>query len=174
MGRFEPSFAKSKWSQYQSNDLGQPEVGIPMRLTIVLGLIGVFLLVGCSSHPTQLTAPPTSDNQIQFSQPASNTPPQNLSWGAKRSRIRTDVVLMLPPNDTPQSAMARLIQSYEAKKDVEYTAMFTGDYKYEFSNSTDPVLVTMYSGGWFKSDEGESALHLFNGYTPPGGATLNP
>ena len=30
-----------------------------------------------------------------------------------------------------------------------------------------------YSTGWFKTDEKESSAHLFNGYTPPGGATLS-
>jgi hypothetical protein len=50
--------------------------------------------------------------------------------------------------------------------------MFTGDFTYEFSTSTDPTLVQQYSGGWFKTDETASSSHLFSGYTPSGGSTL--
>jgi hypothetical protein len=78
----------------------------------------------------------------------------------------------LPPNDTPQNAMKRFDQSYEQKKAAEYQGMFTGDFTYEFSTSTDPTLVQQYSTGWFKIDEKESSSHLFTGYTPPGGTTL--
>jgi len=80
----------------------------------------------------------------------------------------------LPPNDTPANAIERFRLAYEQKKAPEYQAMFTGDFTYEFSNSTDPTLVTQYSTGWFKNDETESSSHLFAGYTPPGGNTLEP
>jgi hypothetical protein len=78
----------------------------------------------------------------------------------------------LAANDTPANATSRLIGAYEQKKAPEYQGMFTGDFTYEFSTSTDPTLVQQYSTGWFKNDEKESSSHLFNGYTPPGGATL--
>jgi hypothetical protein len=78
----------------------------------------------------------------------------------------------LPPNDTPANAVQRFLGAYEQKKSAEYQGMFTGDFTYEFSTSTDPTLVQQYSTGWFKTDEKESSAHLFNGYTPPGGATL--
>jgi hypothetical protein len=68
----------------------------------------------------------------------------------------------------------RFKQAYEQKKAPEYQGMFTGDFTYEFSNSTDPSLVTQYSTGWFKADEKESSSHLFSGFTQPGGATLSP
>jgi len=78
----------------------------------------------------------------------------------------------LPDNTTPQLAVQRFVLAYEQKKAAEYQGMFTGDFTYEFSTSTDPTLVQQYSTGWFKNDEKESSAHLFQGYTPPGGATL--
>ena len=74
----------------------------------------------------------------------------------------------LPESVTPQRAILRLIATFEQKRITEYAELFTADFTYEFSNSTDPDLVTKYSTGWFKSDETESSLHLFQGYTPAG------
>ena len=79
---------------------------------------------------------------------------------------------VLTDQSTPQNAMRRFVGAYEQKRTPEYQGMFTGDFTYEFSNSTDPTLVQQYSTGWFKNDEKESSAHLFNGYTPPGAATL--
>jgi len=79
----------------------------------------------------------------------------------------------LVANDTPAHAMERLIASYEKKNESAFAGMFTGDYTYEFSNSTDPTLVMQYSSGWFKNDETMSSTHLFSGYTPSGGSTLS-
>jgi len=80
----------------------------------------------------------------------------------------------LPSDNTPEGAIRRFVAAYERRQFPEYRDMFTGDFTYEFSNSTDPALVQQYSTGWFKNDEKESAFHLFGGYTPPGGATLEP
>ncbi|HEV8480388.1 MAG TPA: hypothetical protein VGR66_06295 [Candidatus Eisenbacteria bacterium] len=80
----------------------------------------------------------------------------------------------LVANDTPAHAIERLISSYEKKNESAFAGMFTGDYTYEFSVYTDPTLVQQYSTGWFKSDETASSTHLFSGYTPPGGSTLEP
>jgi hypothetical protein len=80
----------------------------------------------------------------------------------------------LPPNDTPANAIERFRLAYEQKLATEYQGMFTGDFTYEFSNATDPKLVSDYSTGWFKNDEKESSAHLFAGYSPPGGVTLEP
>lgn len=74
----------------------------------------------------------------------------------------------LPPNDTPHNTMLRFLGAYEQKKAQEYQDLFTTDFTYEFSTSTDPDLVTKYQTGWFKADETESSTHLFQGYTPPG------
>src|SRR5262249_30320723 len=52
---------------------------------------------------------------------------------------------------------------YQGKKLPEFRGLFTGDYRYEFSNSTDPTLVTKYASGWFAADESASAQHLFKG-----------
>lgn len=78
----------------------------------------------------------------------------------------------LAANDTPSNTMLRFVGAYEQKDETAYAGLFAGDYTYEFSTSTDPTLVQQYSTGWFKQDETISALHLFRGYTPPGGATL--
>lgn len=78
----------------------------------------------------------------------------------------------LAANDTPAHAVSRLIGAYETKSEDAYAGMFTGDFSFEFSTSTDPTLVQQYSTGWFKNDETESSSHLFFGYTPPGGMTL--
>ena len=74
----------------------------------------------------------------------------------------------LSPNDTPHNAMLRFVGAYEQKKAQEYQDLFTTDFTYEFSNTTDPDLVAKYSTGWYKADETESSTHLFQGYTPPG------
>jgi len=97
---------------------------------------------------------------------------QHYSWAGIRAMYRSDTNPSLAANETPQGAIARLIGSYEKKLADEYAQMFTGDFAYEFSNSTDPQLVNQYSTGWFKTDETQSSLHLFQGYTPPGGVTL--
>ena len=78
----------------------------------------------------------------------------------------------LVANDTPAHAIERLISSYERKNESAFAGMFTGDYEYEFSNTTDPILVTDYSTGWFKADETASSTHLFSGYSQPGGPTI--
>jgi hypothetical protein len=88
------------------------------------------------------------------------------------SKIKPPPPPALPENTTPQLAIQRFIGAYEQKKSTEYQGIFTGDFTYEFSNSTDPTLVTQYSTGWFKTDEKESSNHLFTGFTQPGGATL--
>jgi len=97
---------------------------------------------------------------------------ERISWAHIRALYRSDTNPSLAANETPQGAIARLIGSYEKKLADEYAQMFTGDFAYEFSNSTDPQLVNQYSTGWFKTDETQSSLHLFQGYTPPGGVTL--
>lgn len=79
---------------------------------------------------------------------------------------------VLVANDTPAHAVERLVVSYERKDESAFAGMFTGDYTFEFSNSTDPNLVTEYSTGWFKDDEKQASSHLFSGYTPPGQTKL--
>lgn len=74
----------------------------------------------------------------------------------------------LAANDSPQGAIARFVGAYEQKRSSDWANMFTGDFVFEFSASTDPDLVTKYSTGWFKTDEDSAGMHLFLGYTPQG------
>jgi len=98
-----------------------------------------------------------------------------VTFGCKSStEPKTTQPPALVANDTPAHAIERLISSYEKKNESAFAGMFTGNYQYEFSTSTDPTLVQQYSAGWFKSDETASSSHLFSGYTPPGGNTLEP
>ncbi len=78
----------------------------------------------------------------------------------------------LVANDTPAHAIERLVGAYERKDESAFERMFTGDYTYEFSNTTDPLLVSRYAIGWFKLDEEASSSHLFSGHTQSGDATL--
>ena len=92
-----------------------------------------------------------------------------LSCGKETTRPQTQQQQQqLVANDTPQHTVQRFIGAYEQKKAAEYADLFTGDFSYEFSNSTDPDLVTKYSTGWFTADEVASSSHLFHGYTPQG------
>jgi hypothetical protein len=141
---------------------------------VVAFLLVASLLPGCGNEPTRpdrAAALPMA--AVERSQAAFDSLPQNLAWAARRSRLDANAALHLASNDTPPGAMARLVQSYQAKSDTAYAGMFTGDFHYSFSTVTDPTLAIMYSGGWFKSDEAASSTHLFHGYTPPGGATLS-
>lgn len=97
-----------------------------------------------------------------------------LLAGCSSNPTTPEKLLIGPPpsNDTPRGAVTRLLFTYEHKQGAEYSGMFTGDFSYEFSSNTDPTLVQQYSTGWFKNDEKASAVHLFNGYTPPGGHLL--
>ncbi len=78
---------------------------------------------------------------------------------------KPDTPGLQPLNDTPQNAVLRLIAAYEQKKTAEYDAMFTGDFRFEFSTYADPVLANKYSAGWIAADESTSADHLFRGFT---------
>jgi hypothetical protein len=143
-----------------------------MKLAIIsLGIVAALVAAGCSSQPTRPEANDTPNRAALLPFLASDSA-QSLSWDTMRSRFRSSPSLWLSSNQTPQGAIARLVGSYEKKLPNEYAGVFTGDFKYEFSASTDPTLVQMYSAGWFKSDETASASHMFSGYTPPGGATL--
>jgi hypothetical protein len=144
-----------------------------MKLAILsLGFVAALLAAGCSSQPTRPEAKMAAANGTALAPLSASDSAQSLSWEAMRSRLRSSPSLWLSSNQTPQGAIARLIGSYEKKLPSEYAGMFTGDFKYEFSASTDPTLVQQYAAGWFKSDEAASASHMFSGYTPPGGATL--
>jgi len=91
-----------------------------------------------------------------------------VSCASETTRPASQQQPPLAENDTPQHAVQRFVGAYEQKKTAEYGALFTGDFAFEFSNSTDPDLVVKYSAGWLKTDEDTAAIHLFQGYTPQG------
>ncbi len=86
-----------------------------------------------------------------------------LGCGTEPDRATPPPTGLQPLNDTPQNAVLRLVAAYEQKKTAEYDAMFTGDFRFEFSSAADPTLVQEYSAGWFAADEALAALHLFEG-----------
>src|SRR5689334_4045017 len=102
-----------------------------------LYLVVALLAAGCSSQPTRPEANDTPNRAALLPLSASDSA-QSLSWETMRSRLRSNPSLWLSSNQTPQGAIARLIGSYEKKLPNEYAGMFTGDFKYEFSTSTDP------------------------------------
>jgi len=83
--------------------------------------------------------------------------------GCSNEPSRPEIAASLPDNQTPQNTALRLMATYEQKRASEYRDLFTGDFTYEFSNFTDPVLVARWSGGWSAADELASAHHLFQG-----------
>jgi hypothetical protein len=70
-----------------------------------------------------------------------------------------------PPNDTPQNTILRFVAAYEGKRTTEYRMLFTGDFRFEFSNASDPTLANRWPGGWSAADESISARNLFQGGT---------
>jgi hypothetical protein len=70
-----------------------------------------------------------------------------------------------PLNDTPQNTLLRFEATYENQVIAEYEKLFTSNFRFTFSNQSDPELVTQYGNTWGKDDEVESTSHLFNGFT---------
>src|SRR6187549_2299840 len=70
-----------------------------------------------------------------------------------------------PPNDSPQNLMKRFETTYEYQVLAEYKLLLTQDFRFTFSNQTDPALVTKYGNNWGKVDEETSAGNLFDGFT---------
>jgi hypothetical protein len=101
----------------------------------------VALLAGCSSNP--------------FDPPPDDVPPG----------LGPDV----PINDTPQNTMLRFEAAYEKKVPVEYEKLLTSNFRFTFSNQSDPTLVATYGNNWGKDDEVESTQHLFQGFTNENG-----
>jgi hypothetical protein len=69
-----------------------------------------------------------------------------------------------PPNDSPQNLMVRFETTYEYQVLAEYKLLLTQDFRFTFSNQTDPLLVTKYGNNWGKVDEGTSAGNMFDGF----------
>src|SRR5690349_3614269 len=58
-------------------------------------------------------------------------------FGCKHTTEPPAPAFGLIENDSPANAIERFRLAYEQKKATEYQAMFTGDFTYEFSTSTD-------------------------------------
>lgn len=71
-------------------------------------------------------------------------------------------------NDSPQALMLRFDRTYEFQDLPNYERLFTSDFRYTFSQASDPTLVATYGNAWGKEDETESSRHLFEGYTNTG------
>jgi hypothetical protein len=97
----------------------------------------VALLAGCGSNP--FDPPPIDDDP--------GLPPGT------------------PLNDTPQNTMLRFEAAYENKVAVEYEKLLASNFRFTFSNQSDPDLVNEYGNNWGKDDEIESTRHLFEGFT---------
>ena len=78
----------------------------------------------------------------------------------------------LPPNDTPQHAIQRLIGVYEQREYEEFAALLTGDFRFEFSE-LDPFLKQQWPEGWTAAEEESAAWHLFRGGRTAFGADVD-
>jgi hypothetical protein len=79
-----------------------------------------------------------------------------------------------PLNDTPQNTMIRLQRAYQYQDITNYKNLLSADFRYTFSQATDPTLVTQYGTNWGKDDEVESAQHLLTGFTNSLGQYVGP
>lgn len=77
-----------------------------------------------------------------------------------------------PLADTPQNLMLRFEASYEFQDLPNYENLLTSDFRYTFSQASDPTLVATYGSNWGKDDESESSRHLFDGFTNSNGDVI--
>ncbi len=113
-------------------------IGLPRRTLIaLLAAIVLPLAAGCGGNPF-------------------NPPPDDGDGG-----LPDDT----PLNDNPQNTMVRFERTYEYQVLPEYEKLFAANFRFIFSNQTDPDLVTRYGENWGKPDEIESTGHLFDGFT---------
>jgi len=113
-----------------------------MRLSLLaLGLAVLPLATGCGSNPFN--------------------PPTNPGGGGLPDGT--------PMNDTPQNTMLRFEATYENQVLDQYELLFASNFRFTFSNQSDPLLVNQYGTSWGKDDEVESTSHLFDGFTNEGG-----
>jgi hypothetical protein len=108
------------------------------RTPLALALL-VLIAFGCGGDSDDPLSPP---------------PPQN-----------TGLPDSIPPANTPANLLERYEASWEHEVVAEYTAMLTADYRFTFSNQSDPVLVVEYQNTWGRSHEIASTTHLMAGFT---------
>ena len=68
-----------------------------------------------------------------------------------------------PSNATADGAVERLIWSIEQQDESVYETLLTGDFRFEFSESSDPDLMQEFPSGWVLEDEAGSVARLFDG-----------
>ncbi len=109
-----------------------------MRLSLLaLGLAVLPLATGCGSNPFN---PPVDDGG---------------------GGLPADT----PMNDSPSNTMIRFERTYENQVVDQYELLFASNFRFTFSNQSDPTLVNQYGNSWGKDDEVESTSHLFDGFT---------
>lgn len=66
-----------------------------------------------------------------------------------------------PPNSTPERAVESLFAAYVSQDTASYLHLLAPDYVFNFSDLTDPDLVTEYDDGWIIEDEADFLRNLF-------------
>jgi hypothetical protein len=89
-----------------------------------------------------------------------------LSFGCGGSKPTKVIVPKdtLPLNDTVQKTMLRFEATYEFQDLPKYANLLASDFRYTFSQASDPLLVQTYPN-WGKDDEVATSQHLFEGFT---------
>jgi hypothetical protein len=105
---------------------------------LALSIVVMPVLSGCGSNPFNPIPDPGGDGHI----------PPNA-----------------PLNDTVQNTMLRFEATYEFQDLPKYEALLSSDFRYTFSQASDPDLVLAYGNNWGKDDEIASSQHLFDGFT---------
>lgn len=72
-----------------------------------------------------------------------------------------------PINDTDTHLMTRFEATFDAQSDGEYAKLLTDDFRFHFSQASDPTLVATYGDNWGRTDETLTVTHLFDGFTDP-------
>jgi hypothetical protein len=80
----------------------------------------------------------------------------------------------VPPASTPANLLARLEATWEFESITEQEELLTSDFRFAFSNGTDPELVNLYGDTWGKDDEIASASHLYVGFQDDQGEYRSP
>ena len=114
-----------------------PKLGLSRSFVLALCVAALPVLAGCSSNPF---TPPTDDGNNEL--PATT-----------------------PLNDSPENTMARFEATYEYRVKPEYEKLFTSNFRFTFSNQSDPELFNTWGTSWGKDDEIESTGNLITGFT---------
>jgi hypothetical protein len=72
-----------------------------------------------------------------------------------------------PVNDSESHLMNRFEATFDAQSEGEYAKLLTDDFRFHFSQASDPDLVLAYGDNWGRVDETTAVTHLFDGFTDP-------